>query len=438
MADKATVNDDSILKQVLEVSRRMAETRDLEPLLEYVMEQSIALTKGQHGYLVLMEDGQLDFRVQYGEPDRDKKSGLPVSRTIIEQVANTLEPQLVRNALQDHKLSDATSIWEMKLKSVLCVPLISRQHLQGVLYLENRHAINAFDESDVPPLMIFASQAAVAIHNAKLNYELQQWADELEKRVAERTTELEEARFQAEEGWEAAIEENLQRTALLSNIAHDIRSPLNTVLSSLDMMRDGFFGDLNDEQLVWIERSLTAVNQVLRLATDVLDLTHMEQGRLSFNPTILQLDPIFRQSMSIAEGMKRSGQDVVLQTQAAEDLPFVRADADRVRQILTNLISNALKFTKQGSVSLDARVTEDGQFVEVSVSDTGVGIPEDDIPFIFERFRQAANQEDAGYKGTGLGLAICKQLVEQHGGYIDVHSEVGKGTTFYFTLPVAE
>jgi two-component system sensor histidine kinase/response regulator len=323
------------------------------------------------------------------------------------------------------------------LRSVLCVPLISRQVLLGVIYLENRRAVNAFAEADIPGLMIFASQAAVAIHNAQLNHALQTFADDLERRVEARTAELDHALQIAEDNWQAMIEENRQRTALLANIAHDLRSPLNTVVSSLMLMQEGAFGELTNDQSLWIERSLAAVQQVLRLATDVFDLTKLEQGRLTFDPHDIDLMPILEEALSIAEGMKKVKSKVELILDVPEELPLVHADADRVRQILTNLLSNALKFTPEGGVAIRAWANDEGDKVNVFVEDTGIGIPEDDLPFIFDRYRQAANQERSGYKGTGLGLAICKQLVEQHEGTLTVQSQVDVGTTFSFSLPVA-
>ena len=439
MTDEFRIDDSLILQRVLELSYQMAEERDLDALLDYVMDQSIHFTKGQHGYLVLIDKvtGELDFQKTYGSPDQDQdKQGRPVSRTSIEQVVKSQKYVLHKNALHDTSLSEASSVFDLQLKSVLCAPLIARGDLLGVLYLENRHAINAFNEADIAPVMIFASQAAVAIQNAQLHYELQVWANELEQRVVNRTIELEKARYAAEENWSATLEENLQRTALLANIAHDLRSPLNTAISSLGMIQEGYFGEINAEQNDWIERSLTAVNQVLRLASDVFELTKIEQGRLSFEPRAVELLPLLQEGISIAEGLRRVDSPVELILDAPHDLPLVMADPDRVRQILTNLLANALKFTQEGSVMLRAGLAENPAWLIVEVLDTGVGIPEDDLPEIFERFKQAANQ-NAGYRGTGLGLAICRQLVEQHGGIIWVESVTNGGSTFYFSLPVA-
>jgi signal transduction histidine kinase len=433
------MNDREVLEKVLEISRQMAETRELGPLLHYVMEQSINLTRGQHGYLVLLnEDGTLDFHVVYGQPDTGPQNQRVVSRTIIEEVIRTREPVLIKNALEDNDFSEASSVIHLRLRSVLCVPLISQQILHGVIYIENRHAVNAFTEANISPLVIFASQAAVAIQNAKLNMELQAWAQSLEARIEERTRELQEARDLAEQNWQMILDQDRQRTTLLGNIAHDIRSPLNTVYSSLTMMLDGYFGEVSEAQATWIHNSLRAVQQVMRLAGDVLDLTKIEQGRLSFEPRPVELLPILSESVAIAEGLKAMDSEVELVLSPEEGLPQVMADPDRLRQILINLLANAIKFTKEGEVGLNAYLSDKGQYVVIEVYDTGAGIPTEDIPYLFQRFRQAANQDKAITTGTGLGLAISKQLVEQHGGFIDVESVPGQGSRFYFTLPVAQ
>lgn len=244
---------DSALERVLDISRRMAENRELQPLLEFVMQQAVEFSGGQHGYLVLVEaDGTLNFQVKYGNPS--DREGQSVSRSIVQQVISTGEPVLTRNALEDDNFNAIKSVLRLRLQSILCVPLRSRGKLLGVLYLENRDIPNAFTSKDIPLLNIFAGQAAIAIENAQLNEQRERFAAELEERVRERTAELEEARWQATANWEAAMQENHLRTALLGNIAHDLRSPLNTVVGALDMMKEGVFGDVTEDQVLWIDR----------------------------------------------------------------------------------------------------------------------------------------------------------------------------------------
>jgi signal transduction histidine kinase len=427
--------DRVILQQVLAISQRMAVTRELNPLLDYVMEQAVAFTGGEHGYLVLVgETGNLDFRVKHGEPDKNDKE--LVSNSIIEQVVRERQPVLTQNALQDGRYSDKTSVVRLQLRSVLCVPLMVQGKLLGVLYIENRKMSNAFGQNDIPPLMIFAAQAAVAIENARLNEEQEHWANELEARVHQRTAELEASRIEAESGWNAALEANRIRTQLLSNITHDLRSPLNTIINILDLFRVGEFGELAGEQVEWIQRALEATQQINRLVTDIFDLSKLEQGKLRLYSEPIPVEPIMQQALAVAEVMKSRPQ-VHINLTMESYLPLVVADYNRVQQVLVNLLSNAIKHTEEGRITLQARLAADKRFVQLSVSDTGGGIMADDLDQVFERFRQADPDEARRRIGTGLGLAICKELVEQHGGQIWAESVYGEGSTFHFTLPVA-
>lgn len=432
----------TVFERVLEISRRMAETRELQPLLEYVIEQAVEFAGGQHGYLVLLNpDGTLDFRVKHGDPHMLDEG---ISHSIVQQVIETGEPVLTRNALQDTRYNLIETVQRLKLQSILCVPLRSRGKMLGVLYLENREISNAFTRQDIPPLNIFAGQAAIAIENAQLNQRQEQFAAELEERVHERTAELEartgeleNAQWQATANWEAAMQENRLRTALLSNIAHDLRSPLNTVVGALDMMKEGVFGDVTDDQVLWIDRSLTATRQILRLVSDIFDLSKLEQGGLELYPETLEVAGILEQTLAIAEGLRQNEQ-VELAIEMQDNLPAVWGDFDRIQQILVNLVSNALKFTTRGTIMIRTeRLAQHPNTLIFSVADTGEGIPPENLPTIFDRFSMADLNLNRRRKGTGLGLAICKELVVQHGGEIWVESQLGVGTTFYFTLPVA-
>lgn len=429
-------NQAALLQRILEISRRMAETRELNPLLEYVMEQALAFTDGEHGYLVLVsEDKQLDFRVTYGEPYEGEDNLTPVSHSIIEKVIDDGEPLLVRDAFGDSPYQNMVSVMRLRLRSVLCVPLSAQGEMLGVLYIENRKRADAFDEGDIPRVMIFASQAATAIKNAQLNEMQKELTSQLEAKVKERTAELQQSQEQAEAGWAAALEENRLRTALLANVAHDLRSPLNVVINALEYMRIGGFGDVTEEQDEWIGRSLAATQQVLRLVNDIFDLSKIEQGNLELYQEALEVQPLLEQTLAIAEGLKRND-NVRLEMDIAADIPYIWADRDRLQQILVNLFSNAFKFTEQGAVTVESKLDPLGQ-VLFKVTDTGSGIPEEDLPKVFDRFHQSKANPTLRKRGTGLGLAICKELVERHGGEIWVESEVGIGTTFYFTLPVA-
>jgi signal transduction histidine kinase len=432
-SESYTANQE-ILERVLEISKRMAQTRELKPLLEYVIEQAVEFTGGQHGYLVLIDENkELVSEVKYGKPDDEGQK--PFSRSIIQQVIQEKQPVLTSDAQQDDRYQHQISVLHLQLRSVLCVPLLSRGQLLGVLYVENREITSAFHSDDIPPLMIFAGQAAVAIENAQLNQKQERWANELEERVRERTAELEAASREAEIGWQSSLEMNRIRTALLGNIVHDLRSPLNTIVNIIELMQIDTFGDVNEEQGQWLARALTSANQIDRLVGDIFDLTKIEQGELRLNPD--EIDPVklLEQVFSVAGGMQIP-ETVELHLEVVGELPHIYADPGRLQQILMNLISNAVKFTSEGRITIRAEVDVDENSILFSVSDTGIGIAPQEQARVFDRFYRAEEQRRRANEGTGLGLAICKELVEQHGGQIWVSSEPGIGSTFFFTIPL--
>lgn len=170
------------------------------------------------------------------------------------------------------------------------------------------------------------------------------------------------------------------------------------------------------------------------LINDILDLSKVEAGKFELHPENVDLANIFRGVLATAVGLLKD-KPLQLRPDYAEDLPRVWADPLRVRQIILNLLSNAIKFTDSGSITLKAAVT--GQFVKISVTDTGIGIPQSALASIFDRFEQAQQDSDKHYGGTGLGLDISKQLAQMHGGEMTVKSVVNQGSTFAFTLPIS-
>jgi signal transduction histidine kinase len=418
-----------VLERLLEVSRRMAETRELEPLLEYIMSQALDLTRGEHGYLVLIDETQnLDFRVTYGHPYEGNNDESPVSHSIIREAIDTQQPVMIRDA-GESAYGKAHSVLRLRLRSVLCVPLIAQTEVLGVLYLENRNVVDAFDNDAMNLMTLLASQSASAIKNAQLN-------EGLEEMVQERTHELDHARREAELGWAAALEENRLRTALLGNITHDLRSPLNIVINALDWMKLGEFGPITNEQIQWLDRSLQATQQVLRLVNDIFDLSKLEQGELELYQEIVYIKPFMEQTLAVIEGLRRDSA-VELIAKIDPTVPPIWADPDRVQQILINLFSNAFKFSTDGSVTITVGLDPEQEgFLLFSIADTGEGIPQEDLGRIFDRFHRAQGSLQQRRSGTGLGLAICKELVNRHGGQIWVESEVNVGTVFYFTIPI--
>ncbi len=422
------------LRSVLDISRRMAETRSLSPLLDYAMGEAIRLVGAERGYVVLAGPGDaLDFRARYvqGEDEIGSQDGRKdeISRSIVGEVIQTRLPLVLRDASQDPKFSQAQSVKLLQIRSVMCVPLIARGETIGAIYVENRSVRGRFSEDDLTPLILFANQAAVAIENAML-------IEELEARVEARTHELAEAKARIEQSWMEAVEANRLRTVLLSNLTHDLRAPLTIVLGALTMLQDGDLGEINEEQRSWIDKAFSATTHVMNLSNDLFDLSRMESGRLVLVQEKVRLADFLESVYTVAQGLPWPAA-VKFTRDWPRNLPSVSLDPVRIQQVLLNLLSNALKFTREGAVVLYAMRAEGSQEVMIGVRDAGEGIAPERIEELFERFYQVDSDPERRRSSTGLGLIICRNLVEMHQGRIWVESAPGSGSDFKFTLPLA-
>ncbi|WP_420641718.1 BREX system ATP-binding domain-containing protein [Candidatus Leptofilum sp.] len=415
---------EALLTHLLAVSRYMAAMRSVAPLLSYAMYEVLQLVGAEQGYIVLInDDGSLDFRVrQLADGTQIQSDADTISRSVLDEVLRTQESLVVRNALLDPRFGEAHSVMAMQLRSIMCAPLITQDRIIGAIYVENRSKSGRFSDEDLAPLEFFSNQAAVAIENANLN-------ENLENLVAERTWELAEAKEVAEAANEA-------KTQFLSNMSHELRTPLNAILNFTGFVQDGLYGGVNEEQKTALQQALDSGEHLLSLINDILDLNKVEAGmtRLIFEP--IDLNKTMQHAVSTAKGLIKD-QPIELVVDIAENLPTIQADRRRLRQILLNILSNAAKYTEQGTITICARQLVAEKSVEIVVKDSGVGIVAEDHHLVFEAYGQArANVSNV--VSTGLGMAITHELVALHGGRIWFESEPGLGTTFYVHLPVTQ
>ncbi len=216
-------------------------------------------------------------------------------------------------------------------------------------------------------------------------------------------------------------------------VAHDLRSPLSNVVSIVDSVRDGLFGPVTPLQEKWLWKIQTNCHSLIQHVSDFLDLSKFSAGELHLVKAPADLAALLddcAQEYAIEAGKRR----IVLRTEIDAGLRSFSLDQRRISQVLSNLLSNALKFTEAGG-SIEVGARGNGVDVLVWVKDSGAGIAVDEIEAVFDMYRQTQSGQESYYRGTGLGLAICKRIVEAHGGRLWVESEVGKGSAFYFTLP---
>jgi PAS domain S-box-containing protein len=292
-------------------------------------------------------------------------------------------------------------------RSYLGVPLIAKEKVLGILSFYSREH-RFFSDEEVNFLRSIAGQAAAAIHNSQL-YE----------QTRKQTRELEKA--------------NRVKDEFLSVMSHELRTPLNVISGYTKIVQDGFLGKINSEQLKALDKVTRHANELLVMVNGIMDAAKIEAGVIVVEEDEFPLTAFFEDLRGLYE--YPLGKDLTLEWNYPDDLPPIKTDRDKLKHILQNLINNALKFTEQGSVTVTARFRAASDRIEIAVSDTGVGITEEDFKLIFDKFRQLDSSRTRTYGGVGLGLHIVKTFVEILHGTVAAVSHPGQGTTFTITLP---
>jgi signal transduction histidine kinase len=359
-------------------------------------------------------------------------------------------PLLFRDVDADPDERNRTFAEMMEVSSFLGTPLVSKGRTVGILAVDNRASGRDVRPGDGPLLYTVGNLIAAAIENARLYEEVETQKQDLERRVVDRTAALAAAIEEAQAARVAAEAASASKTAFLSNVSHELRTPLTSVVgfSKLirrrleeavfpsvpvgDPRRDRAMRQVSDNLGIIVEEG----ERLTALINDTLDLAKIEAGRMEWRRDVVEMaEVIARATAATAPLLAGTGPRMVVNI--AADLPTVTGDRDRLIQVVINLISNAVKFTPDGSITCSAQVAADGTSLVISVADTGVGIAPEDQARVFEQFGQAGDTLTEKPRGTGLGLPICREIVEHHGGRLWLESEVGRGSTFSFTLPLA-
>jgi PAS domain S-box-containing protein len=273
-----------------------------------------------------------------------------------------------------------------------------------------------------------------ALEKARLFEQLKEASAELERKVQEATAELAEQNELLRRQHIALEQASALKSQFLANMSHEFRTPLNAILGYTHMLLNGVSGPVSDAQRKSLTRIDSNSQHLLALINDILDITRIEAGRMPLNMSTFRIQALVEEVMSELEPIiKRSNLSV--RAIMPRTLPQLKSDRQKVKQIVLNLLSNALKFTPAGSVRISAAYNGADRSIGIAVSDTGVGIAPDDRVKVFEDFRQLDSSPARGYGGTGLGLSICRRLSQMLGGTIDLESEAGKGSTFTLRLP---
>ena len=400
------------MEALAEVGEAISSTLDPDEVLTTIVEHAVELSGADGGSLMEYDEDSLLFRVRttYGTSDdvraQLKTVRIHVDESFVGRAATSGKPVQVSD-LSDIDLDPHLRLlFDAGWRSLVVVPLVRPDRIVGALVVR-RLTPGTFSDEICDMLTAFASQSAIALTNARLYQQL-----ELQRRELATTSQ--------------------HKSDFLASMSHELRTPLNAVIGFSEVLLERMFGDLNERQADYVQDILDAGRHLLALLNDVLDLSKVEAGRMELEVTTFRASDAIDGVLALVR--ERAGQHGVELRFDATDAPtYITADELRLKQVLLNVIGNAVKFTpKGGNVTL--RAWTEGPEVLITVTDTGIGIAEADRSRIFDSFQQGTRSASSS-EGTGLGLTLTRRIVELHGGRMWLDSELGAGSTFGLALP---
>jgi signal transduction histidine kinase/putative methionine-R-sulfoxide reductase with GAF domain len=405
------------LRALGEVGQAVSSTLDLQTVLSTIVRHAIQLSRTDGGVIYEYDEAAEEFHLRASHLMEaevvEALQATPVrpGQGATGRAATMRAPVQLPDILNEQEFTGTKVrpiFARLGYRSVLAVPLLREGRIMGALTVWRKQA-GSFSAEVVQLLQTFATQSALAIQNARLFREIEDKSKQIE----------------------AA---NRHKSEFLANMSHELRTPLNAIIGFSEVLGERMFGELNEKQAEYTEDILSSGRHLLSLINEILDLSKVEAGRMELELATFDLPLAIDNARTfVRERAVKHG--INLDVTVDERLGDFVGDERKIKQILLNLLSNAVKFTPEGGrIGIKARQA-DGS-VEISVSDTGIGISPEDQAKIFEEFRQVGGDYAHKREGTGLGLTLAKKFVELHGGRIWVESEVGKGSTFTFMLPI--
>ncbi len=382
-------------QRLIEIARDLANVTDLDILLQRIVKVAEELVKAEAASLLLYDQNREELYFKSISTSADSHpagtTAIPME-SVAGWVATHREPALIENVHQDDRYyGHAEKIIDLQVQSLIAIPLIARDQCLGVLEVFNRKE-GKFDNEDEGILLALGAQAAIAIENARL----------------------------------------FKQADLISVLVHELRTPLTSINTISFLLQRP---EVSEEQ----RRSLakTIYDESVRLnelATSFLDLARLESGRMSFTPEVISVPQLIQECVDVVQ-LKAQEQGIQIHIDLpSEVLPNLEADKDKIKQVLINLLTNAVKYNRDDG-RIEIRAWSQEQKLFLTIRDTGLGIAEENLPHVFEKFYRA-KQTEKSYIGTGLGLSICRHIIETHGGIISVQSTLNVGTTFIIELPL--
>ena len=401
------------LRALGEVSQAVNSTLDLETVLNTIVAKATQLSNTEAGAIYVFDEARDEFRLRatYGMDDaiiaaiRDRH--IHIGETAIGRAVEQRMPIQIPDVLKDPSAT-LDLIVRAGFRALLAIPLLAVDRIVGALVVRRKEP-GEFPKETLDLLQTFGAQSVLAIQNARLFYEIEEKSGQL-------------------------AEASQHKSQFLANMSHELRTPLNAIIGVSEMLREDAEALRQDTEP--LDRVIGAAGHLLALINDILDLSKIEAGRMELHLESFALAPLIDGVTKTVEPLAaKNGNQVAVHCDAG--IGTMHADQMRLRQALLNLMSNANKFTENGTIAIDARQwQEDGRDgVTISIADTGIGMTPDQMGKLFQEFSQASSATASKYGGTGLGLAISKGFCQMMGGDITVESEPGRGSTFTIRLP---
>lgn len=387
-------------RRLSEISIELASTLDLDALLDNIVHAAADLLGAEAASVLLYDEAkQVLYFNAASNLTEPLMRGLivPVDSSIAGWIVTNRKPVIVSDAQKDPRhYGEIAKSTQVTTKSMLGVPLIAKDKIVGVLEAINKLS-GEFNEEDQNVLLALGALVAVAIENTRL----------------------------------------FQQTDLISEMVHEVRTPLTSLGTAARLLLRPQISD--DMRQRMAEIILTETSRLSEMTTAFLDLARLESGRVSFQAKVFEIPMLLEECYNLIQNKAEERAiriEVAVEPPEEGSLPPVKADRDKIKQVLLNLLSNAVKYNRTGGEIYLFAEAENGEIV-ISVRDTGVGIPEESLPHLFEKFYRVPGEGQA-IPGTGLGLSICKRIIEVHHGRIEVESQENLGTTFRIYLPVEQ
>jgi signal transduction histidine kinase/CheY-like chemotaxis protein len=404
---------DKVKKILANLAKSEIEIKDIKQYYNSVKDELNKVLDASNFFVIQFDKFNQNLLLTYMEDEKDNFTRFPDGKTLSEYVISLKKPVLLnQKQITELNSKGIIDIVGTPAKCWMAVPLFSNDEVYGLIGLQSYTSENAYTIEDLEILEFVSIQIAVSIKHKEIEINLQM-------------------------AKERAEESDILKSSFLANMSHEIRTPMNAIIGFSELItRKTISQEKKDTYAQYITNS---GKTLLNLIDDIIDIAKIEASQLKINKSTTYVNIMFNEILEyINTEKKRNKKDHILFTknEAISDINFcVLCDPFRLKQILTNLLNNALKFTFEGIIEFGYLIPNNATIL-FYVSDTGIGLSDDKIPLIFERFRQADDTTTRQFGGTGLGLAISKKLVEMMGGRIWAESEKSKGSTFFFTLPL--